>query len=55
MMGYIYTSFLISLLIWNSSYVVAILQGIILAINGIVYGAWSTPAADARAPAEVVA
>lgn len=37
MMGYIYTSFLISLLIWNSSYLVVLLQIIILSVNKIFY------------------
>lgn len=37
MMGYIYTSFLISLLIWNSSYLVIVLQIMILTVNDIVY------------------
>jgi len=37
MMGYIYTSFLISLLIWNSSYLVVALQTLILIVNDIVH------------------
>ena len=50
MMGYIYTSFLISLLIWNSTYLVFALECIIIALNVIVYqdrrlggGAGATP------------